>query len=126
MCNINLQLVTREQNVLINYNVYSTVRSRKVQTDTYGPSPSPRRIKSHLIQMKMDRHPSSLDHPVRDRGRSSVYKTQSAGPGLRDEDEAEAGVCDMREWKEIGVIDQNEERWFKSQEEMMKEEADER
>ena len=102
MCNINLQLVTRERNVLINYHVYSTVRSRKVQTNTYSPSPSPRRIKSHPIQMKMDRHSSSLDHPVRDRGRSSVYKTPSAGPRLQDEDEAKAEVCDTREWKEIG------------------------
>ena len=42
------------------------------------------------------------------RRRSSVYKTQSATPGLRDEDEAEAEVCDTREWKEIGVVEQNE------------------
>ena len=56
---------------------------------------------------------------------SSVYKTQSAGPRLQDEDEDEAGVCGTWEWKEIEFVEQNEERWLKSQEEIMEEEADE-
>ena len=62
---------------------------------------------------------------------SSVSKTQSAGMlkhggGLQEEDEA--GVCDAREWKEVGEVGKGEERWCSSleeDEERMEDEADE-
>lgn len=49
------------------------------------------------------------------------------GGGLRDEDEAEAGVSGTREWKDLGEVGKGEERWFTSLEEveMMEEEVDE-
>ena len=50
------------------------------------------------------------------------------GGGLRDEGEAEAGVCGTRNWKNSGDVGKVEERWFTSleeEEERMEEYADE-
>ena len=47
---------------------------------------------------------------------------------MRDEGEAEAGVCGTRKWKNSGDLEKGEERWFTSveeAEERMEEYADE-